>query len=60
MPENERKSENIIPFKQILELLGRPQNEQNAATRSEPLPQKDGSHPSRDVVLKVIESLKQV
>ena len=60
MPENERKSENKVPFKQILELLGRPQNEQNAATRSEPSPQIDDRQPSRDIVLKVIESLKQV
>lgn len=60
MPENKRESEPKLSFQQILELIGRPQNEQNAANRAGQLPQKEDNRPSREVVLKVIEGLKQV
>jgi hypothetical protein len=59
MPEPIRKTENALSIHQILELLSRPQKEEAA----ENLNLEQLSHgeeiPSRDLVLRVINGLKQ-
>lgn len=60
MPHKEQKSENSLSFQQVLEIIGRPQKEESAGAREAPSAKPKEKRPSREVVLKVIEGLKQV
>lgn len=59
MPEPTRKTENEMTFQQILELLARPQNEDAAENPRLEQSVLRENIPSRDLVLRVINSLKQ-
>jgi hypothetical protein len=60
MPHNECNNEISLSFQQILELLGHSQKEESPAVLEAPSSQPVDNRPSREVVLKVIEGLKQV
>lgn len=60
MPMNDRKSESNLSLQQILELLSRPQKEERRSAPDTPAAKSVDKRPSREVVLKVIEGLKQV
>lgn len=60
MSTNEPVSETSLSFQQIVELLSRPQTEERPGASKPPSERLVDKPPSREVVLKVIEGLKQV
>lgn len=59
MPEPTRKTENEMTFQQILDMLARPHNDEAAEKHSQEQPVSSENIPSRDLVLRVINGLKQ-
>jgi len=59
MPEPIRKTENALSIHQILELLSRPQKDEAAENLNLEQPSLGEKIPSRDLVLRVINGLKQ-
>jgi hypothetical protein len=59
MPEPIRKTENALSIHQILELLSRPQKDEAAENLNLEQPSHAEKIPSRDLVLRVINGLKQ-
>lgn len=59
MPEPIRKTENALSIHQILELLSRPQKEEAAENLNLEQLSYGEKTPSRDLVLRVVNGLKQ-
>jgi hypothetical protein len=60
MSQNKQKIEERIPLEQILDLIGRPPQEETPAVLEPMVPKAGEKRPSRATVLKVIEGLKGV
>ncbi len=60
MSQNKQKIEDRIPLEQILDLIGRPPQEETPAVLEPTVTKAGEKRPSRAIVLKVIEGLKGV